>query len=571
MKETIKKLNYILTKRDKHYLLFLLFFSIIVSVVEVVGVGIIMPFISVATDFNNIFNNHYMKFIYNFFHFSSSLEFVVSFGIFLVFFYIFRSLFNLFYFYLLNRFSQSRYSILAYRLFENYLGMHYIDFINRNSSHLIKTLINEANNLVKLISNVLFMMSEFFVLIFIYSMLLYVNWKMTILLTLFLLANIWILKKIVSKRIKKAGIIRNEMQEKFYEIINSSFGNFKIIKLKGNDKEILNRFNKASFGFANANITNQTLSQVPRLFLEAIGFSLIALIVIYLVLKYHADIKGALPILSMFVLGLYRLMPSVNRIYSAYNEILFYSKSLEITHNDLIYEPEELGNENIEFKKEIKLKDINFAYDKKYVLKEINLEIKKGEKVGVIGESGSGKSTLIDLIIGLYRPKSGKIYIDENELCERNLKSWRKKIGYIPQSIYLVDGSIAENVAFGEKIDETKVKEVLKMANILEFLEKHHEGIWTHVGENGVKLSGGQKQRVAIARALYNNPEILILDEATSALDNETEKKIMDEIYRVGKNKTMIIIAHRISTLDGCDKIIELKSGKISQIKKGMK
>ncbi len=571
MKETIKKLNYILTKRDKHYLLFLLFFSIIVSVVEVIGVGIIMPFISVATDFNNIFNNRYMKFIYNFFHFSSPLEFVVSFGVFLVFFYIFRSLFNLFYFYLLNRFSQSRYSILAYRLFENYLGMHYIDFINRNSSHLIKTLINEANNLVRLISNFLFMMSEFFVLIFIYSMLLYVNFKMTILLTLFLLANIWILKKIVSKRIKKAGIIRNEMQEKFYEIINSSFGNFKIIKLKGNDKEILNRFNKASFGFANANITNATLSQVPRLFLEAIGFSLIALIVIYLVLKYHADIKGALPILSMFVLGLYRLMPSVNRIYSAYNEILFYSKSLEITHNDLIYEPEELGDENIEFEKEIKLKNINFAYDKKYVLKEINLEIKKGEKVGVIGESGSGKSTLIDLIIGLYRPKSGKIYIDENELCERNLKSWRKKIGYIPQSIYLVDGSIAENVAFGEKIDETKVKEVLKMANILEFLEKHHEGIWTHVGENGVKLSGGQKQRVAIARALYNNPEILILDEATSALDNETEKKIMDEIYRVGKNKTMIIIAHRISTLDGCNRIIELKDGKISQIKKGMK
>ena len=571
MKEIIKKLNYILTKRDKEYLLFLLFFSVLVSMIEVIGVGIIMPFISVATDFNNIFNNHYMKFIYHFFHFSSPLEFVVSFGVFLVFFYIFRSLFNLFYFYLLNRFSQSRYSILAYRLFENYLGMHYIDFINRNSSHLIKTLINEASNLVKLISNVLFMMSEVFVLIFIYSMLLYVNFKMTILLTLFLLANIWILKKVVSKRIKKAGIIRNEMQEKFYEIINSSFGNFKIIKLKGNDKEILNRFNKASFGFANANITNQTLAQVPRLFLEAIGFSLIALIVIYLVLKYQADIKGALPILSMFVLGLYRLMPSVNRIYSAYNEILFYSKSLEITHNDLIYEPEDLGGEEIKFKDKIKLENVSFAYNKKDVLKDINLKIKKGEKIGIIGESGSGKSTLVDLIIGLYRPKKGKIYIDEVELNEKNLKSWRKKIGYIPQSIYLIDGTIADNVAFGEEIDEKRVKEVLKMANILDFLEKYHEGIYTKVGENGIKLSGGQKQRVAIARALYNNPEVLILDEATSALDNETEAKIMDEIYKVGSNKTLIIIAHRLSTLDKCERIIELKDGRISQIKKGIK
>jgi len=559
----IKKLNNILTKRDKQYFIFLLIFSIIVSIIEVIGVGAIMPFISIATDFNKIFNNEYFKAIYNFFGFNSPIDFVVIFGIVLVLFYIFRSLFNLFYFYLLNRFSQSRYSILAYRLFENYLGMHYIDFINRNSSHLVKTLVNESSNLVQLISNVLFMMSEFFVVIFIYSMLLYVNWKMTSLLTLFLFANIWILKKVVSSRIKKAGVIRNKMQEKFYEIINSSFGNFKIIKLKGNDKDILKKFNKASFGYANANITNQTLSQVPRLFLEAIGFSLIALIIIYLVLKYQADISGVLPILSMFVLGLYRLMPSVNRIYSAYNEILFYSKSLEITHNDLIYEPEELGDENIEFNDKIELKDVSFAYDKKEVLKDINLEIKKGEKVGIIGESGSGKSTLIDLIIGLYKAKDGKIFIDNNELNEKNLKYWRKKIGYIPQNVYLIDGNIAENVAFGEEIDEERVKKVLKMANVFDFLEAHHEGIETKVGENGVKLSGGQKQRVAIARALYNNPEVLILDEATSALDNKTEKNIMDEIYKVGEDKTMIIIAHRISTLDRCDEIITLKDGKI--------
>jgi len=563
LREIIKKLNYILTKRDKQYLLFLLGFSVIVSIVEVVGVGAIMPFISVATNFDNIFNNKYFKFLYETFNFNSPVNFVIAFGIVLVFFYIFRSLFNLFYFYLLNRFSQSRYSILAYRLFENYLGMHYIDFINRNSSHLMKTLVNEVNNLVQLISNVLFMMSEIFIIVFIYFMLLYVNWKMTLLITFFLLANIWILKKVVSSRIKKAGEIRNKMQQQFYEIINSSFGNFKIIKLKGNDKEILEKFNKASFGYANANIINQTLAQVPRLFLEAVSFSLIALIIVYVVFKYHTDIKGALPILSMFVLGLYRLMPSVNRIYSSYNQILFYLKSLEITHNDLIYEPEDLGDEEIEFRDKIELKNVSFSYDKKNVLKSINLKIKKGEKLGVIGKSGSGKSTLVNLIIGLYKPKKGKIFIDNIELNEKNLKSWRKKIGYIPQNIYLFDGTIAENVAFGEEFDEDKVKEALKMANILDFLEKHHQGIYTRVGENGVKLSGGQKQRVAIARALYNNPEILVLDEATSALDSETEKKIMDEIYKIGKNKTMIIIAHRISTLDRCNRIIKLENGKL--------
>jgi len=233
-------------------------------------------------------------------------------------------------------------------------------------------------------------------------------------------------------------------------------------------------------------------------------------------------------------------------------------------HNDLIYEPENLGNEEIKFNKKIELKNVSFSYEEnKDILKDINLIIKKGEKVGIVGESGSGKSTLVDLIIGLYKPKKGKIFIDNVELNEKNLKSWRKKIGYIPQNIYLFDGTVAENVAFGEDFDENRVKEVLKLANILDFLEKNHQGIYTRVGENGVKLSGGQKQRVAIARALYNNPEILVLDEATSALDNETEKKIMDEIYKIGKNKTMIIIAHRISTLDRCDRIIKLENGKI--------
>jgi len=376
--------------------------------------------------------------------------------------------------------------------------------------------------------------------------------------------NIALLKRFVSTKIKTAGELRNSMQQKFYEIIASSFGNFKIIKLKGNDKEILQKFSKASFGYAKANITNATLSQFPRLFLEAVGFSLIAIIVVYLVMKYQQDIKGALPILSMFVLGLYRLMPSVNRIYSSYNQVLFYIKSLEITHNDLIYEPEDLGKEEIEFKKEIRLKNIYFEYEvAKDVLKDVNLTIKKGEKVGIVGESGSGKSTLVDLLIALYKPKSGKIIVDDVELNETNIKSWRKKIGYIPQSIYLFDGTVAQNVAFGESVDKKRVKEVLQMANLFEFLEKYHQGIETKVGENGVKLSGGQKQRVAIARALYNDPEILVLDEATSALDNETEKKIMDEIYKIGKNKTMIIIAHRISTLDRCDRIIKLEEGRV--------
>jgi len=558
------KLNLLLTKRDKQVLIVLLGFSVFISVIETVGIGVILPFISVASNFTLIHTNKYYQYVYKLFHFHSEINFVLAFGVGLIFFYIFRSLINLVYFYSLNKFSQGRYHLLAYRLFENYMGMDYKNFIGKNSAHLTKNIINEANNLVQLISSLLFMMSEIFVLILIYSMLLYVNWKMTLLLTAFLLLNVILMKKFVSTKIKKAGEQREKFQQKFYEIIASSFGNFKILKLKSKDKEVLNKFSEASYGFADANIKNQTLSQFPRLFLEMIGFSLVAIIIIYLIIKYQTNIVGALPILMIFVLGLYRLMPSVNRIFSSYNDILFRLQSLNIIHNELIYEPENLGNEEINFNNEISLKNVNFSYiENKPILKDINLSIKKGEKIGFVGESGSGKSTLIDIIIGLYKPESGEILVDNKKINESNLKSWRKKIGYIPQNIYLSDGNVASNVAFGDEIDEEKIKKVLKQANILEFLEKHHEGIDTKVGENGVKLSGGQKQRIAIARALYDNPEILVLDEATSALDNKTEKKIMEEFYKIGANKTMLIIAHRLSTLDGCDRIIKLNNGEI--------
>jgi len=563
VKEIVGKLNSLLVKRDKQFLLGLLMFSVFVSIIETVGIGVIMPFISVASDFDKIESNKYIYQIYQFLNIDK-LHFVVYFGVLLILFYVFRAVINLFYFYLLNRFSQGRYHLLAYRLFENYIGMEYKKFINKNSAYMTKTIITEANNLVNLISNVLFMISEIFVLVLIYLMLLYVNWKMTILLTGFLVINIILLKIFVSTKIKKAGSDREKFQTSFYEIINSSFGNFKIIKLKCKDDLILNRFAKASYGFANSNIKHQTLSQFPRLFLEMIGFSLVAIIVIYLIIKYRTDIKGALPILMVFVLGLYRLLPSVNRIFSAYNQILFYLESLNIIHNELIYESENFGEKDIKFNNKIVLKNIDFSYKRnKPILKNINLEIKKGEKIGIVGESGSGKSTLADIIIGLYKPENGHVFVDETELNENNIKSWRQKIGYIPQSIYLTDGNVAENVAFLENIDEKRVKEALKKAEILDFLETHHEGIWTKVGENGVKLSGGQKQRIAIARALYHNPEILVLDEATSALDNETEKNIMENIYKIGKDKTMIIIAHRISTLDKCDKIVRLENGRI--------
>ena len=559
----IKKLKSLLTKRDKQLLMGLFFFSILISLIETIGISIIMPFIALATDFTLIHSNEYYQYIYKLFEFEKDVSFVIAFGVILIFFYIFRSAINLLYFYALNRFAQGRYHLLAYRLFEKYMGLSYRDYITKNSSSLTKAIVTEASNLTHLISAFLFMLSEVFVVIFVYALMLYVNYKITLLLTVILVLNAILMLKTVSIKIKKAGRVRAELQEKFYEIVNRSFGNFKLIKLQSNSQDILDNFGKSSFGFAKANITNATLAQVPRLFLEAVGFGLIVFIITYLVWKYENNISAALALISMFVLALYRLMPSINRIMSSYNQILFLYKSLDIVHNDLMYDSETLGEKSVSFVKEIKIKNLSFEYDDgKPILTDINLSINKGSKIAFVGESGSGKSTLVDIIIGLYKPKKGTISSDNILLEDSNIKSWRSKVGYIPQSVYLFDGTVGQNVAFGLEYDVKRVDEVLKKAKIYDFLATK-EGQSTLVGEGGVMLSGGQKQRIAIARALYAEPEILVLDEATSALDDETERQIMDEIYEISEDKTLIIIAHRLSTIDRCDVVYRLEGGRI--------
>jgi len=564
MKNILSKLKDILTKKDKIYLSILFLFSIFISIIETLGISVIMPFLSVVMNFDTIQNNRYYSYIYDTYGFMSNIHFAMAFGGVLILFYIARSAINIFYTYHLAKFSQGRYHLLAYRLFENYMGMPYKNFVTKNSSTLTKSIISEASGFTNLLSSCVFMMSEVLIVIFIYMMMLWVDYQVTLAMTIVLWINAVIMLKTVSVRMKKEGFRRAELQRLFYEIINKSFGNFKILKLKSNDKMVLEEFEKSSHGHAQANIKSQTLLQVPRLLLEAIGFSIIISIIMYMIWKNQGNIGEALSMLSMFVLSLYRMLPSVNRITTSYNIIMFNYKALEIIHNDLMYDSENLGEEEIHFNHKIELQNICFEYEKsRIVLDSISLTIIKGEKIAFVGESGGGKSTLVDLIIGLYRPMNGKIKIDNVDLEYSNVKSWRRKIGYIPQSVYLFDGTVGQNIAFSGDYDKVKVDECLKKAKIYDFLQTK-EGADTPVGEGGIMLSGGQKQRIAIARALYDDPEILVLDEATSALDDATEIQIMDEIYDVSSNKTLIIIAHRLSTIQRCEKIYTLVNGRLT-------
>nr|WP_207202700.1 ABC transporter ATP-binding protein [Campylobacter jejuni] len=566
-KTVLKKLFFILGKEDKNFLFFLLVFSIFVSFIETFAISLVMPFITLASDFSYFDRNKYLISLKEYLNIPV-FEIIVYFGVGLIVFYVFRALLNAYYFHLLARFSKGRYHAIAYKVFSKFLNINYEKFTQKNQSEILKSITGEVYNLSTMISSFLLLMSEIFVVLLLYALMLLINYKITLFLSIFMVLNAFILVKILSPIIKKAGVRREEAMKNFFEILNTNLNNFKFIKLKTKEDGVLSLFKAQSEAFSKANITNESVAAVPRIYLEGIGFCVLVFIVVFLVLKNESDISGILSTISIFVLALYRLMPSANRIITSYHDLLYYHSSLDIIYQNLRQEEENLGEEKLSFNQELKIYNLSFGYEgKKYLFKNLNLNIKKGEKIAFIGESGCGKSTLVDLIIGLLKPKEGQILIDEQELNANNIKNYRQKIGYIPQNIYLFNDSIAKNITFGDAVDEEKLNRVIKQANLEHFIKNLSQGVQTKVGDGGSNLSGGQKQRIAIARALYLEPEILVLDEATSALDTQSEAKIMDEIYKISKDKTMIIIAHRLSTITQCDKVYRLEHGKLKEEK----
>lgn len=559
----LKKLFFILSKEDKRFLFSLLAFSILISFIETFAISLVMPFITLASDFSYFERNAFLINIKQSLNLPA-FKIIIYLGLIMIAFYLLRAILNAWYFHLLARFSKGRYHAIASKIFAKFLHISYEKFTQKNQSAILKSITGEVYNLSTMLSSFLLMMSEIFVVLLLYALMLLINYKITIFLSIFMLLNAFILVKILSPFIKKAGIEREKAMKSFFEILNTNLNNFKFIKLKTKEEGVLKLFKAQSEAFSKANITNESINALPRIYLEAVGFCVLVFIVVFLVFKYEGDISNILATISIFVLALYRLMPSANRIISSYHDLLYYHSSLDILFEILKEKEEKNAEGELNFTKELRLENLSFHYENKAMLFEnINFTLKKGEKIAFIGESGSGKSTFVDILSSLLKPTSGQIFVDDTPLCEKNIKTFRRKIGYIPQQIYLFNDSIAKNISFGDEVDEALLKEVIRQANLEDFIQNLEEGVQTKVGDGGSNLSGGQRQRIAIARALYTKPEILILDEATSALDNESEAKIMDEIYKISQDKTLIIIAHRLSTIKNCDKIYKVEKGKI--------
>jgi ATP-binding cassette subfamily B protein/ATP-binding cassette subfamily C protein len=560
IKPVINELRALLPRKYKMRLIIMLIMAIMLSIIETFGISIIMPFISVASDPDILDRGRYNA-VFKFLGFASKDNFILWFGIGIIVFYIFRAAYNVFYTYIQNKFVFSVYRYLTNKMYEIYISLPYRIYVQKNTAEFHGGM-TQAQNVGTMLLCIIQICSDSITTLALYAFMIIVNWRMTLLLTLVLVLLTVIIVKIILKNSKAQGKRAAEEAHNMNRIQNESYNNLKFIRLKGVEAYYERQFDNTIHTLSHAQIISNTLGSMPRNLLESIGFSLIVGAVLLILFRY-GNAESIIPVIAMYALGLYRILPSVNRMLSNVNQAAYLRHSLSIVYKHYIQETLQEGEQTITFNRSIRLDNVSFKYfTGDAVLKNVSLTIYKGDKVAVTGPSGGGKSTLVDLISGIYRPSSGSIFIDGIELNSGNIRAWRKKIGYIPQNIYLFDNTVAENISFGSPYDEKRLIRVLQMANMWDFLLQK-DGLQTRVGEGGVQLSGGQRQRIGIARALYTNPDILVLDEATSALDNVTETKIMDEIYEAGKDKTLIVVAHRLTTVEKCDRGIRVENASV--------
>lgn len=568
-------LKYLFKKKEKFQISLLLIGSIIMAFFEVVGVASILPFMSMVLDPDQISSNQILSFLFNFFKFDNVETFLFYSGVAVLVLLAFSNFFSAFMYWAITYFSKMQGHIISMRLLKHYLSNNYLFFIERNSSDLGKNILSEIDRVVKgVVLQALQAISKAILTIVVFTFLIYINPFIAIISVLSIGGAYFIFYIISRSYLSRIGEKQSIALFHRYRTVDEAMMGIKDIKLKSLERNFIGRFRQPSIDNARFSAQGLVIAILPRYLLETVAFGGIISIILIL-LSNDVLISEIIPVLSLYAVAGYRLLPAVQNIYSAQSMIKYNRPALMIIINDLkeieTEEKNELSNEvdqMIKFDRKITVNDIFFKYpkSKKNVINGISLSILKNTSIGFAGSTGSGKTTLIDLILGLLDPKKGNIIVDDTIINNQNLLSWQNKISYVPQTIFLIDESISSNIAFGikrEEIDHDKVAKAAQLANLDRFVEDLPEKYDTLVGENGVKLSGGQRQRIGIARALYNEPEVLVLDEATSALDGITENYVMEAIESLSNKLTLIIVAHRITTIENCDMIYFLEEGKI--------
>ena len=565
MIKSIKSIFEILKYFERQNIFFLIVLMILVSILELIGISLVIPFVTAMIE-PNLSSNFFFIFFGNFFdQFNSRIYVILLIAIILIF-YIFKNIFIIYVVMKQTRYAMNLITLIRNNFFRRYLNTDYIEFIKKDESELISNIMNVSANFGStFIINLLIFMSELLTIFSLIFLLLIFNFQLTLGLIITFSIIIFFYFKYISPRLKKAGDQRIESDQRVINYSKLSFQNIKELKIFGKENYFLKIFNENAKISEDSNYFYQVSAQYPRLGMEifaVLGITLLTIIMSYLGLANNVIITT----LAFFGVAIFRILPSANKLMFSYQSIRFSKNTVdiiksEINKNNNIQSNELVNLPVINFSNNLVVSNINFGYpSKNLIIDNFNFSLKKGDFIGIKGESGSGKSTLINILTGLIKPIDGKIIVDGIDIF-KNIKDWQSRCGYVSQNIFFINDSIASNVAFGvdkNDIDLNKVRDSLKKAELLDFVESLTEKENTIIGENGLAISGGQRQRLAIARALYRSPEIIFFDEATSALDKKTETNLMKSINNLKGLVTIIFVSHDLNIFENCDKIIEL-------------
>jgi ABC-type multidrug transport system fused ATPase/permease subunit len=566
-----KKYILLFGKKDRKRMLFILFLMTIGMVLEVFSIGVIVPVVSILSDPTSLDGYPVLKSWIgkDVFLMDQKNLFIIGILI-LISAYSIKTVFLIFLYWKQSKFIYDSQANTSLRLFSLYMSKPYNFHMQKNSAQLIRNVINETTQFANgSVNTGLTLVTEIMVIFGVITLLVIIEpmGAITIGLTLILTGLFFYFS--TRAFILKMGRSRQKNEGYRIQHVQQGLSGIKDIKLLNREDFFIKRFYLNNREFADAAQKQSFLLSIPRLGIELIAILALGILSL-LIMSKGGTTSSLIPIIAMFGAAAFRLMPSVNRILGNWQTFRYNQPVVEMLYEELKGTTELVNNQitrKIKFNHSIQLKGVSFSYnkDKHTVVDNINIKINKNSSIGFIGESGAGKSTLLDLVLGLIEPTSGKILVDSKNI-HSNINEWQNNIGYVPQTIYLTDDTLRNNIAFGieyNDIDDNMVNKAIKLSQLEGFVSDLECGLDTFVGEGGVRLSGGQKQRIGIARALYHDPNVLILDEATSALNHEIEKEVMEAINFLCGKKTLLIIAHRLSTVSNCDYLYKLDKGKV--------
>ena len=581
MKKILKKMNVLLDGKQKAKMGGIVVLMIIGAALEACSIGLVIPIITTLLDPEAVNGEGYLGDIYRFLGMKSTSQFTIVMLLVIIAAFVVKNVFLYFQNVVQLRFVYTNQFATSRRMMINFMERPYEYYLNADTSVIQRSITSDVNNMYGLILSSLQLLSEIIMFLVLVIVLMTQDPMMILTIALLLVIVLLVIKCILKPIMIKAGEDNQEYYSGLYKWIDQSVMGIKEIKIANKESYFINEYSKCGAGYVGAVQKYNIYNATPRLLIETVC---IAGLVLYLILQIASgkEVAAMITQIGVFAVAAMRLLPSANRINNYLTSISYFEPFFMGVSDNL---QEEINDRNVNYdaeayeaRKEIKklpvlkkieLKDIVYKYPNTDVLifNHADMEIPVGCSVGVVGTSGAGKTTIIDVLLGLLNIQEGSILADGVEVRE-HYEEWLKNIGYIPQTIFMIDASIRKNVAFGvpdEEIDDNKVWQALKEAQLDEFVRGLPEGLDTGIGERGIRLSGGQRQRIGIARALFEDPEVLVLDEATSALDNETEAAIKDSINRLHGRKTLIIIAHRLQTIEKCDMVYRVENGQIAR------